>query len=257
VVTSSLVSLLTLLAFQLAPDILAQRLVDPQLLVRVTSANQLVSEVEGTPEILRDAAIQDHLITALEFENEFTLRNLERVTQGKTPLFEEEYGEHYSQVLGLADRLRRESLAAPQRTRLLKALVLGVYNGDSPFAVRLAKEGETISPFVLQAVKSSNGPTRWNGFDLIGLMFTHQRAGALAVPLSAQTREAFRLAAREGLHDPAPDVRRTAVSAVVAAMDVGALPLLRYLAEKDSDARGPWSVRALAAEGVHRLQQSR
>jgi HEAT repeat protein len=258
VVINSLVSLLAILAVQLVPGIVAQRLLDPQLPVRVTAANQLKSEVAQKPEILQDAAIQDRIIAALEFENEVTRQNLERVMKGQTPLFDEEYGEHYAQVLGLADQLRRGSkLPGPQRTRLLRALVLGTYNGDSQFAVDLAQEGETISALVLQAVKSANDPTRWNGFDLIGLLFTHDRASRLTVPLSNQTREAFRLAARDGLQDQKPDVRRHAVQAVVQANDTGAIPLLRYMAEKDADAKGKWSVRALAAEAVTRLQQSR
>jgi HEAT repeat protein len=255
-ITNSIVFLLAVLALQIDSGAPAQRLLDAQLFVRVDAANRLLSAVEARPETLQDTAIQDRLITAIEFENEFIQRNLKRPA-GQPPLFDEEYGEHYSRVLDLTDRLRRESLTAARRARLLKALVLGTYNGDSRFAASLAEEGERIAPFVLQAVKSSNGPTQWNGFDLIGLLSTRDRAKGLTVPLSNQTREAFRLAAREGFQDSKPDVRRHAVQAAVQANDTGAIPLLRYLAENDSDAKGEMSVRALAAKGVQRLQQSR
>jgi HEAT repeat protein len=92
---------------------------------------------------------------------------------------------------------------------------------------------------------------------LAALLFARGEAGTLKKPLTANAREALRTSARRGLQDPAPDVRRTAVSAVVAARDVDAIPLLRFMAEKDSDAKGTWSVRALAAEGIKRLQESR
>ena len=62
-------SLLAILAFQLAPGVVAQRLLDPQLLVRVNAATQLTSEVERNAEVLQDAAIQERIIAALELEN--------------------------------------------------------------------------------------------------------------------------------------------------------------------------------------------
>jgi hypothetical protein len=250
-----LFSLVLVLGSQLDPGTVAQRLLDGQLAVRVSSAEQLVSEAEAKPEILQDAAMQDRIIAGLELENDFIRRNLER-PRGQPPLFPEEYGEHYSRLLGLADRLRREVLTDAQGARLLRAIVLGTYNGESEFSVGLAEEGEKISPFVLQAVKSSNGPTKWNGLDLIGLLSARDREKGLGV-LSNQTREAFRLAAREGLQDPKPEVRRHAVNAVVRSNDRGAIPLLRYMAEKDTDAKGKWSVRAVAAEGVRSLERSR
>ena len=254
----AVVAFAALMALQGSAAELAARLSGPDLVTRVQAANRFEPLLKDQPEVLGDRAVQDSLIAALETENALIVKNWNAVTTGQKPLFEEGYGEHYSRILGWANRIRAESdLTGGRRVRLLRALVLASYNGDSPFAKDLASEGEDIVPYVLEVVRSPIGPNRWNGLDLIGLLFARADARTLKRPLTANTRELLRSNAREGLQDPAPDVRRHAVQAVVQANDTTAIPLLRYMAEKDVDAKGKWSVRALAAEGVTRLQQSR
>lgn len=253
-----LVAVAALVAFQLNAAELAALLSASELTTRVQAADRFELLLKDQPEVLGDRAVQDSLISALETENAFSVKNWNAVTTGQKPLYEEGFGEHYSRILRWANRIRAGSdLTGGRRVRLLRALVFGSYNGDSPFAKDLSSEGEDIAPYVLELVKSPIGPERWNGFDLIGLVFTRADAGTLKRPLTAKTRELLRSNAREGLQDPAPDVRRHAVQAVVQAKDTGAIPLLRFMAEKDADAKGKWSVRALAAEGVNRLQRSR
>lgn len=237
---------------------LAAPLAGPEMIGRIVAGNRFEPLAKDRPEVFADSRVQNSLIAALEIENALLVKNWNAAVAGQKPLLDEDFGEHYSRIIGWADRLRGESnLTGDRRTRLLRALVLGSYNGDSPFAKGLASEGEAIVPHVLEAVKSPIGPRQWNGYDLIALLFTRTEARALKRPLTANTTQVLRAAAREGLQDPAPDVRRTAVSAVVAAKDVDAIPILRYMAEKDSDAKGQWSVRARAAEGIKRLQEGR
>jgi len=62
---------------------------------------------------------------------------------------------------------------------------------------------------------------------------------------------------REGLLDPAPDVRIRAVAAVAAARDREAIPLLRQMALTDPDLdKGPTrcSVRSAAPAAIEKLR---
>jgi hypothetical protein len=149
------------------------------------------------------------------------------------------------------DRLSSAALDS----RLGRALIFGVYNPDSEFVGDLARDGDAIVPFVLELSRASDGLSKSNANALIGALFANQKAGALAAPLSASSAAALRAAARAALADPAPDVRRWAVRAVMRAEDKTALPLLEHLARSDPDAHvAEWSVRSLAAEALRRLR---
>jgi HEAT repeat protein len=234
----------------------AKGLVSPELRVRMAAAEQLTAVADKVPDALADRAVYELVMAAIEAETDLVLRNVEAVTQGKPPLFEEEYGEHYAVVVGLANRLRNISgMSTTTRGRLLRALVLATYNDDSPFAKELSLEGERIVPFVLTAVTSVNEPTQWNGYGLIRYLFEAAEFGRTITPLSETSRQRLREAARRGLIDPAPGVRRRAIAAVVAAKDRTALPQLELMARSDPDDQYPgFSVRDRAAAAVAALR---
>lgn len=241
-------------------------LVSSVLSTRVTAVERLLAVVDGEPDLLEQPAIQDSVILALQLENDLIEQNLTVVAKGSASLLPEGYGEHYSRVLDLANRLRSlnagdDAQPDPRRGRLLRTLVRATYNPDSAFAQDLAREGETIAPDVVALLRSGNGPARWNAYALVANMLKSDDRRELKRGLSAKSRAQFRLAARDGLQDPAPDVRRFAVAAVVAAKDKDAIPLLRRMAETDPDdgrgARNALSVRRLAGAAAAELAKSR
>jgi len=235
------------------------RVTSPIIATRAAAVEELVSQVEAVPSRLQDEALQATVVGLLEAENAVVAQNYQTFLQTKATSLDEVYAEYYSRVLGLADRLRKESPPrdAALLARLLNALVMGSYNPDSAFADGLALEGDAIVPIVLAMANSPIGPSRWNAYALMARMSSGQDAGRLAVPLSAESQVAIRRAAREGLLDPAPDVRIWAIAAVVAVRDREAIPLLRQLALTDPDLdKGPtpYSVRSAAATALQKLR---
>jgi hypothetical protein len=197
-------------------------------------------------------------VQALENANELIERNLELVSAGRESVLQEEFGEHYAQLIERVNRLRKADATTPRiRQRALRAMVLGSYLPGGEFSRELAQEGDELVPYVLEAVKSTSGPKRWNGYALIADIWQASEAGGLRNPLSPTSRQDFQAVARHGLQDPAPDVRVHAVRAVVAGKDKAALPLLIRMSEQDADAIGPMSVRAEAAKAAQKLRDVR
>lgn len=237
---------------------MVQRLGAAGLDTRTAAVAELETAAASDPVVIAEPRVQAALVALLERENATIAENTRLMMAGGRSALPERYSEYYAQVLGLANRLRRVAVAnAPLSDRLKRALVLGTYNPDSEFAKDLASEGDPIVPIVLQLTQAVDGPSKWNGFSLIGELFVRQELGTLAVPMSARSTELLRRAAREGLQDPAADVRRAAVTAVVKAKDRGAIPLLERMAQNDPDAdsgRAQISVRSRAAEALRTLR---
>ena len=225
---------------------------------RAAAARRLIGRVQADAELLHENDFQIAVLALLEQENRLVAASVRSVARGEPPLVNSEaYSEHYAEVLGLAKRVWDAGVTGTERHRLLRELVLGTYNPGSSFADELARVGEPLTPFVLEAVAAPNGPTRWNGYGLIVRVLQRADEGALDSPVSSSTRTAYRTAARNGLLDPAPDVRRAAIPAVVAARDKDAIPLLRQLAEMDPDRGTGRSVRTLARSAVQQLDRMR
>jgi hypothetical protein len=238
------------------PDF-ATRLNAPELQARMRAVTDLEQAAAADPSVLADQRLQTALLTLLESENARVAANLVSFQATQRSQLDESYGEYYAQVLGFANRIRGEDrLASPALdSRLRRALVFGTYNPDSEFVGDLARDGDAIVPFVLELSRATDGPSKWNANALIGALFARQKTGTLSAPLSVSSAASLRAASRAALADPAPDVRRWAVRAVVAAEDKQAIPLLEHLATSDPDADvGGHSVRSLAAEALRRLR---
>jgi len=238
---------------------LVQRLGASDLRTRMEAVSDLQAQSASDRLVLADRTVQDAVVSLLETENARVAKHTASFRKTGKDELTEAYSEYYAQVLGLANNLRKPGLLSNPAllARLRRALVLGVYNPDSEFARDLAREGEPIVPLVLELTRMPDGPSKWNGYGLIGELFAGQEARALAVPLSASSAASLRAAARAGLLDPAPDVRRSAISAVLKARDRAAIPVLERLAQSDPDVdQGPakYSVRSLAAEALRRLR---
>jgi len=238
------------------PDF-AKRLSAPELQARMKAITDLEQAAAADPSVLADQLLQKALLTLLEAENARVAENLASFQATQHSQLGEGYAEYYAQVLGLANRIRSDDrLSSPALdSRLRRALVFGTYNPDSEFVGDLARDGDAIVPFVLELSRATDGPSKWNANALIGALFASQKAGALAAPLSASSAASLRAASRAALADPAPDVRRWAVRAVMRAEDKAAVPKLEQLAKSDPDADvGGHSVRSLAAEALRHLR---
>jgi HEAT repeat protein len=195
------------------------------------------------------------LVTLVERENATHDQHWTAFRNGSRERIDESYAEYYAVVLGLANQTRKQGLSNPAlAVRIRRALVFGTYNSDSEFAKDLAREGETIVPLVIELSKHPEPPKQWNAYGLAGEMFVHADAGQLIAPLTASSAALLRVMARSGLLDPSAAVRREAVIAVSKARDKEAMPLLERLATSDPDAKGPFSVRARAANAVTQLR---
>lgn len=257
--TTHLLSLLLLLVAQADSKSLPARLGSPDVRIRIEATEELVRRVETDASILENDEIQETTVALLETENALVADNFRTFLQTKKSGLDEVYAEHYARVLGLGDQLRKDASPKDRAllSRLRRALVMGSYNPDSAFATGLALEGAAIVPIVLEMTKATINPTKWNAFALIGELLSLQDARRLATPLSAGSQSALRSAAREGLLDPAPDVRIWAISAVVRGKDREAVPYLRLLAQTDPDTdRGAtkYSVRSSAAAALEKLR---
>lgn len=236
---------------------LVQRLGSSDLRTRMKAVTEIEERVASDPLVLTERTVQEAVVVLLERENARVSEHTASFQKTGKDELTEVYSEYYSQVLGLANNLRKGGLLTNPGLvpRLRRALVLGVYNPDSAFAKDLAREGEPIVSLVLELTQRPDGPSKWNGYHLIGELLANQEIRTLAVPLSDSSAASLRTAARAGLVDPAPDVRRSAVTAVLRAKDRGAIPVLERLAQSDPDDRpGKYSVRSLAAEALRRLR---
>jgi hypothetical protein len=254
-----LVGLTASITFGVQAPALQSRLTAADTRTRMAAVADLARGIDADPLLLTEASIQEAVVRLLEIENATVAQNTAAFLKSGKDQLSEAYSEHYAVVLGLANQVRNDwRLLDPLLlARLRRALVLGVYNPDSVFVKDIAREGEPIVPVVLELTRSAWGPSRWNGYALIGALFAQQEARALTVNLTAKSATRLRAAAREGLLDPAPDVRKWAIRAVVDARDKEAIPLLQGLAQSDPDVdtgAGRRSVRALAAEALRRLR---
>lgn len=238
---------------------LASRLAAADIATRANAVLELDKAAQNDFGILANVVLQRPIVVLLETENALVAKSHNSFLVTKRDDLGEDYSEHYSRALGIANRLRKGVVLEPLlSSRLRRALVLGVYNPESEFAKDIALEGDAIVPLVLELSKSASGPQKWNAFGLTSALFEYQEARSLSDPLSAASVVALRAAARAGLSDPAPDVRREAIPAVVSAKDYQAIPMLQHLAQNDPDvSTGPsnYSVRALAAAALKELQR--
>jgi Peptidase M15 len=235
---------------------LASRLVDLDLGVRVNAAVELERAASETPSVLADKATQDSLVTLLERENDRIAENWTKVVNGGKSTIDESYGEYYSVVFGLANKARSLDVVAPAvAARLRRALVFGSYNPDSQFVQDVAREGDSLVPLVIELSKQQSGPKKWNAYGLAAEMFAQAEKNSLSIPLTAPSAAILRSIARDGLLDPAPDVRKWAIVAVSKARDKEAIPLLEKLAASDPDAKPvKYSVRSIAAEALKQIR---
>jgi hypothetical protein len=234
------------------------RLLDADLFVRATATVELRDAVATDPSVLAEQGVQTALVSLLERENARIADNLAAAAKTGKSNLEEDYGEYYSIVFGLANTLRKQGAAPALAARLKRAVIFGTYNPDSPFVEDLAREGDSLVPFVVELSKQSSGPKRWNAYGLAGALFTHAETNRLSNPLTAASAETLRTIARDGLLDPAPDVRIWAIFAVSKARDTQAIPLLERLATSDPDARASkYSVRSVAADALKSIRAGR
>jgi hypothetical protein len=239
-------------------DEVVQGLRAPDVRLRMDSAADLVRRSDEDPSILADRAVQKTVVALLETENTAIAEGVAmRLAGGGSAHRDETYSEYYAQVLGLANRIRKDYRPADGVLvrRLLRALVRGTYNPDSSFVTDLAGEGEAIVPLVLELSRAADGPSKWNAFGLTEELFLQHDARAPSAQLAERSLASLRAVARGGLVDPAPDVRLWAIRAVSSARDKDAIPMLERMAGNDPDAGpGRYSVRRQAAEALSRLR---
>jgi hypothetical protein len=256
----SLVTVMTTVTVVVQSAELVSQLNSPDEIARRQAVAELDRKIAADVLGLADESIQEALVSVLELENARILENVAAFRQTGRSTLGEAYGEYYAQLLGLADKVRAGGLATAnteRATRLRRALVLGAYNPESDFAKEIAREGESIVPWVVELTKRSDAPSRWNGYALIGEIFAAQEKGLVRAPLSPSSASSLRVTARAGLLDPASDVRIWAIFAVASARDRDAIPLLSRLAESDPDTdTGPakYSVRSRAADALRRIR---
>lgn len=136
---------------------------------------------------------------------------------------------YYATLIPAAMALLQDGRVAAE-SGLLVAMVDAIYNTESPFAVRLAREGTPVLESALALVDNPNAVRRGNGYDLLGQMLKAQRVGDLRHPLSAEDEWRARLALRGGLRDVDEAARFNAMSALITAGDtvmtgVGRVPM--------------------------------
>ncbi len=220
----------------------------------------VATALEASPARLRDPALQASVVDILEQENATIVANLENVRQTGQSRLPPDYGEYYADVLGVADRIRREARPADPEllARLQRALVKGGYNPDSPFAGGLADEGEPLVPYIEELLQGDIEHNKPNAYALVGGLLRLGSERGLRVALSDSSRQHLIDLARQGLAESDAEARRWAIGAIVAARDKESLPALRRLAQTDPDGAGdksPYSVRALAGQAADTLSR--
>lgn len=215
------------------------------------------------PLVLQDYTVQDGLLDLLAHDNQRIAANLIAVQQGQLPLLAPESMDYYYDVLDMAGSLLDiENIRPGFRSRLLAELVHSTYNPDSPFAVRLSREGGRIVSAMVELGQSEISPDRWNAYSLIAMVFHGESTNVLAEPLSGDGREKLKMTALRGLSDPDAVGRRWAIGAVVEGRDTRAIPMLEQLTVSDPDtgqgkpeALRRNSVRSRAAEALKILRR--
>jgi hypothetical protein len=174
---------------QQAPDF-AKGLSAPELQARMKAVTHLERAAAADPSVLAERGLQKAILKLLEAENARVTANLASFQATGHAELTEGYGEYYSQVLGLANRVRVDDRlsSAALDSRLRRALVFGVYNPESEFVADLARDGNAIVPFVLELSHAPNGPSKWNANALIGQLLAAQNTGELMAPLSPPQR---------------------------------------------------------------------
>jgi hypothetical protein len=89
---------------------LVQRLGAAELRIRMQTVTELEEKAASDPSVIRDNTVQEAIVILLERENARIAQDSASFRKtGKNEL-DEVYGEYYAQVLGLANRVRKEGL---------------------------------------------------------------------------------------------------------------------------------------------------
>jgi hypothetical protein len=168
---------------------------------------------------------KEQLLGLLQLENGvLDSRNSMAAAARATVTDEENYGEYYSQLLGDA-----ETVSNLQDPRDLSILANSAYNPDSPFALRLVKEGGQKAVSVLLGLAGSNLPAkRANAFAL--LAYAYRTINDLPLAVVDRVREALTLGTKDG----DPMARQEAVRAIGQTGDARFISVLKTVALADT-----------------------
>ena len=176
----------------------------------------------------RSDEVKNALIDLLDRENqliESTLRESNGL-EGVSVKYGEGYSEYYSVLAGAVDQV-----ADYNDKRTLNILVQSSYNGDSPFAMKLASYEEAVVPMLLNKANSDIAPSRGNALAVLGEILKVEKYRAIRLP--ADTNEQVRQSLIRGTADQDVGVRMQAVQALGKAGGKDAVQLLERIAQSD------------------------
>jgi HEAT repeat protein len=172
--------------------------------------------------------ITNALIDLLDRENqliESTLRASNGM-EGVSVKYGEGYSEYYSALLGAVDQV-----ADYNDERTLNILVQSSYNGDSPFAMKLASYGDAVVPMLLNRANSDLASYQSEALAVLGEILKVEKYRVSQ--LSEETREQVRQALIRGVGDQDVGVRMQAVRALGKADGKDTVELLERIAQSD------------------------
>ena len=176
----------------------------------------------------RSEEVRNALIDLLDRETqliESTLRE-SNGSEGVSVKYGEGYSAYYSVLLGAVDQV-----ADYNDERTLNILVHSSYNGDSPFAMKLASYGEPVVPMLLNKANSDIAPSRGSALAVLGEILKVEKYRAIRLP--ADTNEQVRQSLIRGTADQDVGVRMQAVQALGKAGGNDAVQLLEKIAKSD------------------------
>jgi hypothetical protein len=193
----------------------------PDWRTRATAYYQLLR----SPALVTGAEKKEQLLGLLQIENGvLDSRNSMTTAARATVTDEENYGEYYSQLLGDA-----ETVSNFQDPRDLSILANSAYNPDSPFALRLVKEGGQKAVSVLLGLAGSNLPTkRANAFAL--LAYAYRTINDLPLAVVDRVTDALTLGTKDG----DPMAKQEAVHAIGQTGDARFISVLKTVAQADT-----------------------
>ena len=204
-----------------------QQLASSDWHARAQAMEQLISD----PHVLKAPATTRALIQLLDRENHFL---------GDPATFKfsgvdenEAWSAYYDLLLGRVDSLVDSSDAAG-----VSVLIQSSYNGDSPFALKLASYGQTVvTPLLKRAGDQRHRNRRSEAYEVLGSVLQQHRLGRSRHSLTPRTIRDIETTLRRGLLDRDASVRMASIHAVTVAGDVASLPILRQVRASD-----PWEM---------------
>jgi HEAT repeat protein len=172
--------------------------------------------------------VKNALLDLLDRENaliESTLRESNGV-EGVSVKYGEGYSEYYSTLAGAVDQS-----ADYNDKRTLGILVHSSYSPDSPFAAKLASQGEVVIPMLLDLANSDLAAYRSKGLGVLGEILKVEKYRLSRLP--AETLEQVEQALIKGTGDEDVGVRMLAVRSLGLAGDKDTVQLLERIAQSD------------------------